>query len=158
MSNATLAILTNDEIIALNQNYAGNGGDVLANGTGLDTGIAVADDTVLWRIWAKPLPDNEVGVVLFNEASTEPVNITLQFESLIWDSALDEGGTVDRRPTDGTAFIVRDLVSHEDIGSFVDNFTALNVPLHASMTLRLSPVSDLAISLSAVTPLGRVYK
>ena len=107
MSEATKTILTNPEIIAINQDALG------LQGVQINEGEQSA--------WAKPL--NESGaraVVLFNEGAAEmPVTV--------WFDQIGLG------PTSAT---VRDLQTHTDLGRFKGSFTA-NVPPHGTATLKI---------------------
>ncbi|XP_065193523.1 uncharacterized protein LOC135824744 [Sycon ciliatum] len=68
MDAATLAIYTNKVAISVNQRYLNSSGDrVMVNGT--------------LEVWAKPLPDNEYGVVLLN-AGDETESITFPLSKL----------------------------------------------------------------------------
>jgi alpha-galactosidase len=108
MSETTRAILTNKEIIAINQDAMGLQG-ALMNLSGEQS------------IWAKPLNGNgERAVVLLNEAATA-ADITVRF---------DEIGLR------GGAATVRDLQRKADKGSFADSYT-VNVPSHGTATLKI---------------------
>ena len=108
MSAATKAILTNKEIIAINQDAMGLQG-------------ALMKLTGEQSIWAKPLNGNgERAVVLLNEAATA-ADITVRF---------DEIGLR------GGAATVRDLQAKADKGSFNDSYT-VNVPSHGTATLKI---------------------
>jgi alpha-galactosidase len=94
MSPDTLAILTNKEVVAVDQDPKGI------------QGRRVAQEGPL-EVWTKPLADDSVAVGLFNRGeSTNP--ITVKFS--------DVGAS-------GSAN-VRDLWAHKDLGSFQDHFTA----------------------------------
>jgi alpha-galactosidase len=108
MSAATKAILTNKEIIALNQDAMGLQG-------------ALMKQSGEQSIWAKPLNENGArAVVLLNEAAA-PANITVRF---------DEIGLA------GGSAKVRDLQALEDKGSFKDSY-AVDVPSHGTATLKI---------------------
>src|SRR5262245_54441518 len=105
MSPTTKAILTNKEIIALNQ-----------DGFGLQA--VQVKQMGEQSVWAKPLNANGArGVVLLNEAAA-PADITVR---------LDEIGL-----RSGSAK-VRDLQAQADKGSFTDSYT-VNVPSHGTAT------------------------
>merc|ERR1712032_1152687 len=68
-----LRILTNKDAIAINQNYAGNAGDLLEKqGDRISTcQWGRCYDMGAGEVWYKPLPDGEAAVALLN---TQPVN------------------------------------------------------------------------------------
>jgi alpha-galactosidase len=108
MTETTRAILTNKEIIAINQDAMGLQG-VLVRQTGEQS------------VWAKPLNGNgERAVVLLNEAATA-ADIAVRF---------DEIGLR------GGAATVRDLQAQADRGSFTDSYM-VNVPSHGTATLKI---------------------
>jgi len=108
MSPATKTILTNAEIIAINQDAMGlQGVRIWENGS--------------TSLWAKPLNANGArAAVLFNEGAAA-VDMTVQFKDL----GLSPGSAT-----------VRDLQAHADRGSFPDSFTT-NVASHATATLKI---------------------
>ncbi len=94
MTPETLAILTNSEVIAVDQDALGAQGHRAWQEGPLE-------------VWVKPLADGSKAVGLFNRGeSTMPV--TGKFEDL------GVGDTV----------VVRDLWAHKDLGTFKENFTA----------------------------------
>jgi alpha-galactosidase len=94
MSPETLAILTNKDVIAVDQDPAGKQGYRLWQEGPLE-------------IWMKPLADGGKAVGLFNRGDT-PVPMTLHFRDLGVKGAAS----------------VRDLWEHKDLGSMRDTFTA----------------------------------
>jgi alpha-galactosidase len=108
MSDAVKEILTNKEVIALDQDALGYQGVPVRPGGDLS-------------VWAKPLNESGArGVVLFNN-SDSPTDITV---------SLTEIGL---RTGSATA---RDLWAHADRGSFTDAFTAAVAP-HDVVALRI---------------------
>ena len=114
MSAATLDILTNDEVIALNQDMLGVQGHLVAN---TSSGA---------EVWAGPLADGSVGVVLFNRNDTLTQPMTVRWS----DVGLSGNATA----------VVRDLWAHADVGQFVGEWSVDAVRPHASVTVRLHPV------------------
>jgi alpha-galactosidase len=94
MTPETLAILTNAEVIALDQDPAGI------------QGRRVAQEGPL-EVWVKPLADGSKAVGLFNRGESV-MPVTAHFRDL----GVGEGATV------------RDLWAHKDLGVFRDSFTA----------------------------------
>ena len=108
MSPTTKTILTNAEIIAINQDAMGlQGVRIWESGT--------------TSLWGKPLNANGArAAVLFNEGAAA-VDMTVQFKDL----GLSPGSAT-----------VRDLQAHADRGSFSDSFTT-NVASHGTATLKI---------------------
>ena len=94
MTPETLAILTNKEVIAVDQDPRGI------------EGRRIAEEGPL-EVWAKPLAHGSVAVALFNRGeSSNPMNVSFK--------ALGFSGSVR----------VRDLWQHKDLGRFSGSFTA----------------------------------
>jgi len=112
MSTSTLTILSNQEVLYLNQDDLGVQGHR----------VSPAGDQ---EIWAGPLMNGDLGVVLFNRGASA-ANVTFSF-SLLGLKA-------------GTSANIRDLVQHKDLGKFTDVYSA-EIKSHASQTLRLDLVA-----------------
>jgi alpha-galactosidase len=116
MSDEIREILTNTEVIAVDQDPLGVQGRVV-----LDRGYGL-------QVWAKPLADGSVAVALFNQRETEMEG------SISWhEIGLDAGPAA-----------VRDLWAHEDAGVHVDDGSIATrlrrpVPGHGVVMLRVSP-------------------
>ena len=96
MDEATIDILTNPEVLAVNQDSLGA------------QGVPVSESTKL-EVWAKPLSsDDTVAVILFNRTE-EAAEITAVFAEIGLEASTAEA---------------RDLWAHEDLGSFEHEFTA----------------------------------
>ncbi|HEX6905618.1 MAG TPA: glycoside hydrolase family 27 protein [Terriglobales bacterium] len=93
MSAADLAILTNKEVIAVDQDAKGVQGHRVAQEGPLE-------------VWAKPLSDGSYAVGLFNR-SESPAPITLELKDIGRSGSLQ----------------IRDLWAHRDLGSFKDSYT-----------------------------------
>jgi len=112
MSQQTLAVLTNDEVIALDQDTLGvQGHRVSMLSSGQD-------------VWAAPLHDGSIGVVLLNRGN-DTSDITVQWS----DIGLPSGATVN----------IRDLWAHQSLGSATGSYTSKAIPSHGSVTLKLTP-------------------
>jgi alpha-galactosidase len=94
MTPETLAILTNQEVVAVDQDAKGVQGRRIAQEGPLE-------------VWAKPLADGSVAVGLFNRGESENP-VTVRFK--------DVGVR--------TTVKVRDLWNHKDLGSYNDTYTA----------------------------------
>ena len=112
MSTSTASILMNAEVIALSQDDLGVQGHRLSG------------DPAGGQVWAGPLANGDVGVILFNRGAAA-ANITVPWTLL----GLKEGST-------GS---VRDLVAHRVEGEFAESYSAL-VPSHAVKVIRVTLV------------------
>lgn len=110
MPAATKAILTNPEVIAVDQDPLGNQAKVVATP---QSGL---------QVWSKTLSDSKARAVALFNRNASAASITVKFA----DVALS--GQV----------AVRDLWQKTDLGSFSDSYTATSVPSHGVVLLRLS--------------------
>jgi alpha-galactosidase len=111
MSASTKSILTNTEVIAVDQDPLGKQGTLVATP---QTGL---------QIWSKTLTgSNARAVALFNRNGS-PADITVSFTQI----GLSNGQAT-----------VRDLWQHADLGSFNGSYTAANVPSHGVAMLRIT--------------------
>jgi len=111
MSAETKAILTNPEVLAVDQDSLGA------------QGIVVWEPTPEVQVWAKPLADGSRAVALLNRAGV-PTRITAYFHR------------VGVRTDSAT---VRDLWAHADRGAFRGQYET-TVPAHAVVMIRVTPV------------------
>jgi alpha-galactosidase len=111
MKASTKAILTNAEVIAVDQDPLGVQGHIVAGkGTNL-------------QVWAKKLSGaNSYAVALFNRG-TSAASITAQWSAI-------------GIPTGAAA--VRDLWRHTDLGSFTGSYVASGVPGHGVVLLKVT--------------------
>ena len=107
MSDATRAILTNHEVIAVDQDSLGA------------QGILVSEGPPDLQVWAKALHDGSRAIVLFNRSDSS-AKITASFHraGLYGDSAM-----------------VHDLWSHRDLGTFGGSFATTVAP-HGVVMIR----------------------
>jgi len=111
ISREALSIITNVELIEINQDPLGIQGHHIANDS---------DETE--EIWAGPLANGDLVVMLFNSGiNTADITVT-------W-AQLGISGTMN----------VRDLWIHSDIGAYSDSFTGKSIPSHGQQTYRFSP-------------------
>ena len=103
-------ILTNSEVIAVNQDVLGR------------QGRKVRDDGDL-EIWSKDLHDGSRAVVLFNRGEQEQ-DMDVTWPEIGYTASLDA--------------LVRDLWSHEDLGTFAGSYST-TVPSHGVVMLRITP-------------------
>ena len=109
MSPATRQILTNAEVIAVDQDSLGV------------QGTLVSESNPELQVWMKPLKDGARAVVLLNRSALQTV-----ISASWW-----------RLRISGPAR-VRDLWAHADLGSFTDRFSA-TVPAHGAVMVRVTP-------------------
>lgn len=110
MTEEIREILTNEEVIAVNQDSLGR------------QGRKIRDDGD-FEVWARELIDGSRAVVLFNRSDAD-ANISVTWPEL--------GYTV------GLEALVRDLWSKRDVGSYRGSYAA-TVPTHAVVMFKLSP-------------------
>jgi hypothetical protein len=113
LSDATLATLTNLEVIAVDQDPLG----------ALGTEVAP-------NVYAKPLGNFTAGqyAVLLLNRSGAAASITVNWTNL---------GLVS-----GSSASVRDLWAHQDLGNYPDGYTSPGIPSHGSMMLKIEGPFD----------------
>ena len=111
MSTATRDILTNPEVIAVDQDSLGV------------QGMLVREGPPQLQVWAKPLKDGARAVALLNRGDTS-AKVTARFDRL-------------GIRTDSAA--VRDLWARIDRGAFKREYGA-TVPAHGGVMLRIAPI------------------
>lgn len=111
MDSDTINILTNSEVIAVNQDPRGIQGKLIRSPT-FET-----------EIWSGPLVDGNVAVILFNRGE-QSANITLDWK--------------DMNILSSQSASLRDLWAHKDIGIFTGSYTA-EVESHGVVMLRVIP-------------------
>jgi len=114
MSQATLAILTAPEVIAINQDPLGVQGHKvnITNGNG-----------GALEVWAGPVSGGSTAVILFNRSNVQ-ASITAHWS----DIGVKEG----------TAVTVRDLWARNNLGTFTNSFQA-SVASHGVVFVKLTP-------------------
>lgn len=123
MSDTTKMILTNKEVIALDQDPLGHQGRRV---------VKNADKT---EVWVKKLKDESTpdwGVVLFNRSSAAK-DITVTWQDIA--KADPQGKAIAAT----TSFNARDLWKKQDLEPLTGSYTAQAVPSHGVVVLRLSP-------------------
>ena len=134
MSAQSLAILTNSEAIAVDQDPAGEQG-VLVGG--------VKDSA---EVWSKPLGYDFTtrAVALLNRSTTTPAIITCNFTNLAFQP--------------GTTATVSDLWGHTNVGTFTNSFTA-TVPPYATMLLKIvgTPIAPPAAGTNYLSDTQPIY-
>jgi alpha-galactosidase len=110
MTPETLAILTNRDVIAVDQDPLGYEGTRVAHEDGED-------------IWMKPLTGNRIAVVLLNRGASERT-MRVDWPQIGW--APDRSAAV------------RDLWAHKELGDFTGGFSA-PVPSHGVVMITLAP-------------------
>ena len=126
----TLNLLTNDEVLAIDQDPLGKqatcvsqqGGDVTISGTP-PYGHPESHQLPRGQVWAKELEDGTCAVGLFN-LGDEPMTVTANFSDLKLSGKQ----------------VVRDLWRQENIGAFADKYEAI-VPPHGVVLVKMTPAS-----------------
>jgi alpha-galactosidase len=110
MTPETRDILTNGEVIAVDQDPLGK------------QGSKVRDDGDL-EVWVRPLADGSRSVILLNR-SLKPAPITVIWTEIAYPKTLEAK--------------VRDLWQHKDLGAFKGSFQATVGP-HGVVMVRITP-------------------
>ena len=110
MTPATREILTNKEVIAVDQDPLGKEGTRVSKNADLE-------------VWAKQLQDGSRAVILLNRGATE-ASITANWEELGYPAHLSAA--------------VRDLWAHRDLGQATGKYSA-SVPAHGVVMLTIKP-------------------
>jgi alpha-galactosidase len=115
----TLNLLTNDEVLAVNQDVLGIQARKVREGDG-------------YQIWAKPLADSSLAVGIFYTGLDSPV------DAFNWNGGVPKRAIAVRWSDLGISGLrtVRDLWRQKDIGNFSDMFTA-EVPFHGAVLVQL---------------------
>jgi alpha-galactosidase len=120
LDDFTLSLLTNDEVLAINQDELGIQAKRVLKGTGFE-------------VWAKPLADTAMAVGIFNTGLESPV------DAFNW-----EGGMPKRTLTVNWSdlgingvYTVHDVWRQRDVGQFGGVYTA-EVPFHGVVLVKLS--------------------
>jgi alpha-galactosidase len=122
MSAATLAILTNPEVIAVNQDPLGVQGKKVASAASRFSNAPNAPQDL--EVWAGPLSGGSQAVLLLNRADSGSEPITVKWT--------DIGFPAEKAAT------IRDLWAHKDLGSFTGSFTSPNIDSHSVMMLNIT--------------------
>jgi alpha-galactosidase len=116
MSNETIELLTNPEVIAVNQDPLGIQGKKLR--------IDLQHHT---EIWAGPLVDGSKAVLAFNRDNNSDRTILILFTDLGWNSM--------------SRVRVRDLWLRKDLGDFQGNYTVSNIPFHGVQMFKMTVIT-----------------
>ena len=111
MSNATQTILTNTEVVAVEQDSLGAQGTLVATP---QSGL---------QVWSKPLSGSNVRAVALLNRNSGSASVTVNFMQIGLSNA---------------AASVRDLWQHADLGMHGGSYTAVNVPSHGVAMLRIA--------------------
>jgi Alpha galactosidase C-terminal beta sandwich domain/Alpha galactosidase A len=138
MNAATLATLTNKEVIAVNQDPS----DAPAH----TQGVRVRRNSGA-EVWAKPLSSGGIAVLLLNRAD-QSADVRVNWSDL---GLLEKGASV------------RDLWRRQDLGLFDAGFSAQAIPAHGSVLLlvrgkKLEPETLSTINLEAESKINTVLE
>ena len=120
MSPEILAILTNREVIAVNQDKLGKQGQRVWQSTPSAAPAANATPAANQEIWTRPLSGGEVAVAFFNRA-TDAATISIKWSDLKLDGK----------------WKARDLWTHQDV-QLTETDYSVTIPGHGVVLLRLS--------------------
>jgi alpha-galactosidase len=110
MSAAVTTILTNAEVLAVDQDGLGKQGTLVATP---QSGL---------QVWSRPLSGTNVRAVALLNRNASAASITVNFTQI----GLSSG-----------AASVRDLWQHTDLGMFTGSYSAASVPSHGVVMLRV---------------------
>lgn len=129
--HSVTAMLTNDEVLDVDQDPAGHGASLLSAMTVMQTSVYPFANVVTGQAWAKPLSDGTAAVGLFNFSSTAE-NITVNLADLNLSG---------EQP-------VRDLWLHADLPAATSAFTAA-VPPHGVALVKIGTPGGPILSIGA---------
>jgi alpha-galactosidase len=120
LDDFTLNLLTNDEVLAINQDELG----IQAKRVRQETGF---------EVWAKPLADSSMVVGMFNTGLQSPV------DAFNWETGMPKRTLTVNWSDLGIngVYKVRDVWRHQDVGQFGGVYTA-EVPFHGVVLVKLS--------------------
>jgi alpha-galactosidase len=127
MDADTQRILTNPEVIAVDQDKLGKQGNRVARTGSTD-------------VWRKPLAEGRLAVALLNRGDAN-AEIAADWKAL----GLEPGANYE----------VRDLWSHKNLGTYTNSFTA-KVGSHETLLLRLVPASGTTVASKTANGDGKV--
>jgi alpha-galactosidase len=116
ISKESLEILTNSEVIAINQDELG------IQGKKIDI-----DNDNNTEIWTGPLADGSKVVLAFNRDNNNLRTILISFNHLGWQLT--------------SRVNVRDLWLHKDLGEFQGNYTAHDIESHGIQMLKMALIT-----------------
>ncbi|MEN8225914.1 MAG: NPCBM/NEW2 domain-containing protein [Bacteroidota bacterium] len=123
MDAFTIGLLTNDEVLAVNQDPLGKQATMVYDG-------------IRYQIWAKDLVDGSIAIGVFNIGNNRPeeaFNWTNTEQMLNVTIGTDQIGL-----EKGITYKIRDLWRQRDVGTFNEYF-GTPVPYHGVMMFRISP-------------------
>ena len=134
-------IITNTEVIAVDQDQLGRIGHVLKSYTNNpaygakhpDISSVNSRPEVNLTVYGRPLFDGSWALVIMNNTK-QAQTITVKFADLDYDGFA--GGKT--KLTKGVYYL-RNLNTREDMGKFEDQFTYKNLPVHGSVMIKVTP-------------------
>ncbi len=134
MSEKTIETITNEEVIAVNQDVLGVQGRRLRKKT--PNGESVEDTAHALELWAKPLCDNSFAVVLLNNTNDDTAEISFDFSELQFYNEV----TGEEYSLKGAKFALRNLNTHSELGTFEKSYTSQKLLPHESVMIKIIPV------------------
>jgi len=134
-------IITNEEVIAVNQDPLGRVGHVLKAYTNNptyanqnpDAATAATRPEVNLIVYGRPLFDGSWALALMNNTK-QIQNITVTFADLDYDGSI--GGNTKLR---AGKYYLRNLNTRTEMGVFTDKFTFNDLPVHGSVMIKITP-------------------
>lgn len=123
LSAADRELITNEELIALNQDRMGQQAEFIGEENSLQT-------------YMKDLENGDVAVAVVNLGAASKSQVEIDFSTL---PALESG----------KQYLVRDLWKKEDVGTFTDSYTIPRIASHETKVFRLSPATSEGIDEAA---------
>lgn len=128
--DAVWPIVSNREVLAVNQAWAGHSGSLFASSK--ETVVLGASTVApVWQQLYKPLPSGATAVLLINNADA-PSDVELRFENVPGAGCTGTGCT----------FAVRDLHARRDLGEFRDGFSSKGLASHDARFLVIRPAVE----------------
>lgn len=135
MSEKTIEIITNEEVIAIDQDALGVQGRRIWKKT-MQGELVKQDLAPALELWAKPLEDGSFAVLLLNNTNDAPADITVAFSSLGFLNEI----TGEEYAIEGQSFLLRDLNAHTSLGQFETDYTTRPLLPHESVMLKITSV------------------
>ncbi len=134
MSDATIDVITNQEIIAINQDPLGVQGRRIWKTT--PDGQKCYDLAPALELWAKPLSDGSFAVLLLNNTDTMSHAISFEFADLHFDNER----TNEAFSLKGDVFTLRNLNAHTELGVFTQGYTSTLLSPHESVVIKVKKI------------------
>ncbi len=136
MSEKTIETITNEELIAVNQDVLAVQGRRLRKKT--TDGKDVKDTAPALELWAKPLADGSFAALLLNNTNSKAEEISFDFTEICFSNEISQ----ETYKLKGNKFLLRDLNSHTELGVFCKTYTSRNLLPHESVMIKIIPITE----------------